>query len=140
VRRIKQIVTASAVAANCPMRVGNTVAWAGPPHDSAGGSLSTRVPKTVRICIFRTPADNFATGSFVRGFRLDASRTRRLLKALTGPGPRRGCPKQRTFAAVGGGPRSGATVELGGCWRVERPDRTAGTANPAVVKSILGVR
>jgi hypothetical protein len=140
VRRIRQLVSAPALAANCPMRVGNTVAWAGPPRNARAGSLLfDRTPKRVRICVYRTPPDNFAVGRFVRGFRLGAARTRRLLGALTGPGPRRGCPKQGTFAVVGGGPRLGAEVELGGCWRVERPDRTAGTAKPAVVRRILGV-
>ena len=139
IRKVKLIVSAQALAADCPMRVGNTVAWAGPPHDArAGAPLFDRAPRRVRVCIFRTPPNNFATGNFVRGFRLDAARTRRLLGALGGPGPRRGCPKQRNFATVGGGPRLGATVELGGCYRVERPDRTAGTAKPAVVRAILG--
>jgi hypothetical protein len=139
VRRLRQIVSAAALAAKCQMRVGNIVAWAGPPHDAkTGGPLFDRTPKRVRVCVYRTPPDNLAVGQFVRGFRLAAARTRRLLRALTGPGPKRGCPKQRTFADVGGGPRLGVSVELGGCYRVERPDRLAGTANPAVVRAILG--
>jgi hypothetical protein len=141
VRRIKQLISAPAVAANCPMRWGNTVAWAGPPRDSAaGGPLFLRAPRTVRVCVFRAPRNRFAVGHFVRGFRLDASRTRRLLTALTGPGPSRGCAKQRTFAVVIRSPGSVASVELGGCWRVERPDRLAGTANQAVARAILGGR
>jgi hypothetical protein len=141
VRRIKQLISAPAVAANCPMRWGNTVAWAGPPRDSAaGGPLFLRAPRTVHVCVFQTPSNRLAVGRFVRGFRLDASRTRRLLRGLTGPGPRRGCPKQRTFAVVIASSGSVANVELGGCWRVDRPDRLAGTANPAVARSILGVR
>jgi hypothetical protein len=60
--------------------------------------------------------------------------------ALTGAGPKRGCPKQRTFALVGASHDNGAVVERGGCYRVERPDRLAGTANPAVVRAILGAR
>jgi hypothetical protein len=139
VRRIKQLITAPAVAAGCPMRWGNSVAWAGPPRDSSGGPLFTVAPKRVRVCVFRTPPDRFAVGRFVRGFRrLDAARTGRLLRALTGPGPRRGCPKQRTFAVVIAHPGSVASVELGGCWRVDRADRLAGTAKPAVVEAILG--
>lgn len=141
VRRVKQLISAAAVAADCPMKWGNTVAWAGPPRDSAGGGpLFDRMPRKVRVCVFRTPSNNFAVGSFVRGFRLDASRTRRLLRALTGAGPRRGCTKQRTFAVISESPGSVAQVELGGCWRVERPDRLAGTANPAVARAILGRR
>jgi hypothetical protein len=141
VRRIRQTISAPALAADCPMRTGNTVAWAGPPHDArAGTPLFDRAPRNVRVCVYRTPPNNFAVGQFVRGFRLDAARTRRLLGALGGPGPKRGCPKQRNFATVGGGRRFGATVELGGCYRVERPDRTAGTANPRVARAILVVR
>jgi hypothetical protein len=139
VRRIKQLISAAAVAANCPMRWGNTVAWAGPPRVSAaGGPLFLRAPRTVHVCVFRTPPNRVAVGHFVRGFRLAASRTRRLLRALTGPGPSRGCRKQRTFAVVIASPGSVAQVELGGCWRVDRPDRLAGTANRAVARSILG--
>ena len=141
VHRIKQILSAAAVTAHCPMQWGNSVAWAGPPRDSAGGPLFPQAPGTVRICVFRTPPDRFAVGHFVRGFRrLDASRTRRLLRALTGAGPRRGCAKQRAFAVVIRSPGSVASVELGGCWRVDRPDRLAGTAKPAVVRAILGGR
>lgn len=141
VRRIRQTISAPALAANCPMRMGNTVAWAGPPHNAHPGTpLFDRAPTKVRVCVYRTPRNNFAVGRFVRGFHLDAARTRQLLGALNGPGPKRGCPKQRNFATVGGGPRFGAAVELGGCYRVERPDRTAGTANPGVARAILGVR
>jgi hypothetical protein len=140
VHRIKQVISAAAVAADCPMEWGNSVAWAGPPRDSTGGPLFTVAPRTVRICIFRTPPNHFAVGYFVRGFRLDASRTRRLLRALTGAGPRRGCAKQRTFAVVIRSAGSVASVELAGCWRVDRADRLAGTAKPAVVRAILGGR
>jgi len=121
------------------MKMGNIVAWAGPHEATTGGPLFDRTPTSVCVFVFRTPADSFATGYFVRGFRLDPARTRRLLRALGGPGPRRGCPKQRNFAVVGGRPRLGAVVELGGCYRVERPDRTSGTAQPAVVKALLRV-
>ncbi|HJU35964.1 MAG TPA: hypothetical protein VJ716_00910 [Gaiellaceae bacterium] len=139
VRRIKQVISAAAVAANCPMKWGNSVAWAGPPRDStAGRPLFTVAPRTVRVCVFRTPPNRFAVGRFVRGFRLDASRTRRLLHALTGGGPGRGCAKQRNFAVVIASAGSAANVELGGCWRVDRPDRLAGTANRGVVRAILG--
>lgn len=142
VRRVRQLTSAAALAANCPMKVGNTVAYAGPPHNTrAGKPLFNHTPRTVGVCIYRTPADNLAVGRFVRGFHLSAARTRRLLEVINGPGPKRGCPKQRNFAALGVGPRiPEAEVELGGCYRVERPDRTAGTANPALVRTILAVR
>jgi hypothetical protein len=138
VHKVKLIVSAKALAANCAMKVGNTVAWAGPREATTGGPLFDRTPKRAHVCVYRTPPNRLAVGYFVRGFRLDAARTRTLLGALDGPGPRRGCPKQRNFAFVGNGPRLGAGVELGGCYRVERPDRTSGTAKPAVVRAILG--
>jgi hypothetical protein len=122
------------------MKIGNTVAWAGPREDTTGGPLFGHAPTRVRVCVFRTLPHRFAVGYFVRGFRLDAAQTRRLLGALRGPGPKRGCPKQRNFAFVGNGPESGAGVELGGCYRVERPDRTSGTADSAVVRALLGRR
>ncbi len=78
-RRIRQLVSAPALAAHCAMRVGNTVAWAGPPRDSTGGPLFDVPPWRTHVCIYRTPPDNFATGRFVRGFRLDVSQTRRLV-------------------------------------------------------------
>ena len=107
-------ITARRCAADCPISWGNTVAWAEPPRDSrTGGPLFTRTPRRVRVCVFRTPADNFAVGNFIRGFRLDESRTRRLLGALTGAGPRRGCAKQRTFAVIIESPGSVAQVEPG---------------------------
>jgi hypothetical protein len=138
VHRIRQLVTAAAVAANCQMRVGNTVAWAGPPRNApAGAPLFDRTPTRLHVCIYRTRPTNFATGYFVRGFRLGVARTRRLLRALTGRGPKRGCPKQRTFAAINANRSVGATVELGGCYRVATAEG-ARTANPAVVRAILG--
>src|SRR6185369_2947509 len=82
------------------------------PRDSTGGPLFIRAPKSVRICIFRTLPNRFALGHFIGGFRLDESRTRRLLGALTGAGPRRGCAKQRTFAVVIRSHGSVASVEL----------------------------
>ena len=71
VRRIRQLVSASALAARCPMRVGNAVAWAGPPRNTTGGPLFVHVPWRTRICIYRTTPDRLALGYFVRGFRLD---------------------------------------------------------------------
>ena len=138
VHKVKLVVSAPALAAHCAMRVGNTVAWAGPPRNSTGGPLFDVPPWRARVCIYRTPSNNFATGNFVRGFRLSVAQTRRLIQALDRPGPRRGCPKQRTFAEVGASVGNAATVELGGCYRVERPDRLAGTAKPVVIRAILG--
>ena len=59
----------------------------GPDHRAtpgpAGRSSPGRRGESASASSGRRP-DNFAVGSFVRGFRLDGSRTRRLLGALTG--------------------------------------------------------
>ena len=75
----------------------------GPPRDSSTGGPLFDVD-AVEECASASSgrrADNFAVGRFVRGFRLDASRTRRLHPERSpAPGPRRGCAKQRTFAVI----------------------------------------
>jgi len=70
----------------------------------------------------------------VRGFRLDRSRTERLLSSLTGGPPSGDCPRQPAFAEVIVRRGTGVNVELGGCYQV---DGTR-TADPAVVEAILG--
>jgi hypothetical protein len=139
--RIKRLVSAPALASNCPMRWKNAMAGTGWPHDRQGGRLFAVAPKTVHVCVFRTQRHAFTVGSFVRGFALDASKTRRLLAALTRPAPSGSCPHERTYAVVIVTPGSAASVELGGCFRVGRPYpfRTGG-ADPAVVRAILGAR
>lgn len=142
VHRIRQTISAPAVAANCPMRWGNVVAE-GEPKLRPDESFFTRMPHTARACIYRAPADHIALGQFVRGKRLGPAQTRRLLDALKGSPTSGRCAKQRTFAMIlAKGSNLGASVELGGCWRVapgfrgRKPD----TADASVVRAILGVR
>jgi hypothetical protein len=140
VHRIRQSISAPALAANCPMRWGNVVAE-GEPKLRPGESFFTPTPHTVRACIYRAPANHIALGQFVRGKRLGPVQTHRLLRALTGSPTSGRCAKQRTFAMIlGKGSSLGASVELGGCWRVA-PGFRGGkphTADAPVVSAILG--
>jgi hypothetical protein len=142
VHKIKQIVSQPALAAKCPMEWGNLVAVGAGPV-TRGGPVSAAVPRIVHVCVYRSPPNHFATGHFVRGFTLGTAKAHRLLRAMTRPAPPAGtCPKLRTFAVLGGPHRLGASIELGGCWRVARwyPQRGVGAANPAVAEAILGSR
>src|SRR5579871_3905109 len=145
VRKIRQTISAAAVAANCPMRWGNVVAE-GVPQLRSGESFFAPTPRTARVCIYRAPADDLADGEFVRGMRLGPAQTRDLLGALTGS-PKSHCPNQRTFAMIlASGSTLGASIELGGCWRVAPGFRgrklaaANNTANASVVRAILGTR
>ena len=133
------MVSATALAAHCAMAVKNEAAGAaGQLGPSSGGPLFAIAPGTVNVCIYRT-GNAFQVGRFVRGFRLDPSRTRRLLGALTGGTPRGSCPDQRLFATVAA--NVAAEVELGGCRRVSRPNLGGlGSAEGAVVRAILQMR
>jgi hypothetical protein len=138
VRKIRLIVSARALAAGCPMGIKDEPAGgAGALQPTPGGPVFETAPTTVRVCIYRT--EDFESGSFVRGFRLDASQTDRLLEAMTYAGPSGSCADARSFAVIVASPELTAQVELGGCWRVARPNLTGlGTADAAAVRAILG--
>lgn len=141
VQKVKLMVSAAALAAHCAMGIKDLPAGGiGPLRETAGGTLFKSLPTTLRVCVYRTPANDFEVGSFVRGFSLDASRTAKLLRAMTGAAPSGSCPNDRTFAVVSAKPELWAEVELGGCFRVGRtyPDYGLGGADPAVVRAILG--
>lgn len=142
VHRIRQLVSAPALAARCDMKWKNeTAGQAGPLRQTSGGAVFAEAPKTVRVCAYRMPPGSTEVGNFVRGFSLDSAKTRRLLAGLTGAGPRGSCSEQRTFAVIIANPGLESNVELGGCFRVVRPypNHGLGSANPAVVRAILGV-
>jgi len=141
VHKVRQMVSAEALAAHCSMQLKDLPAGAiGPLNPTRGGAVLRTTPTTVRVCIYRTGED-FQVGDFVRGIRLDAAQTRRLLRAVTGAAPQGSCPDQRLFAAFGAD-ESWAEVELGGCWRVGReyPDYGLGSADAAEVRAILSAR
>ncbi|HJU37333.1 MAG TPA: hypothetical protein VJ716_07955 [Gaiellaceae bacterium] len=138
VRKLRLMTSAAALATHCAQAVKDEPAGgAGRLDPAPGGRLFATVPKTLRVCLYRTEND-FETGSFIRGFNLDASQTRRLLPALTGPGRGGACRDARMFATVRPKHEPAAEVELGGCWRVARPNLNGlGSADAAVVRAIL---
>ena len=143
VRNVRLLVSAAALAAHCAMEIKDLTADAiGPLDPTSGGRLFASTPKTMHVCIYRTPPNDFEVGRFVRGFALNAAQTSRLLGALTGAAPTGSCPAERTFAVVSAKPERWAEVELGGCWRVggTYPDYGLGSADASVVSAILGAR
>ena len=139
VHKIRQLISAPALAAQCDMRWGVELPG-GLGRRAAGGSLFPVAPKTLRVCVYRTSAEHQDVGNFVRGFKLERLKTARLLAALTRPGPTARCPVQRTYAVLIAGPGQALSVELGGCFRVARryPTSGVGSANPSVIRSLLG--
>jgi hypothetical protein len=139
VRKIRQQISAPALAAGCDMRWGIELPGRAGGR-AAGGPVFAVAPKTVHVCVYRTWGAHHDVGNFVRGFKLDRGRTARLLAALAGAGRGTRCPVQRTFAVVSGAHGEAAQVELGGCFRVARlyPTRGVGRADPTVIRSLLG--
>jgi hypothetical protein len=138
VRRIRLQISAAALASACAMGIKDEPAGgAGELQPTPGGPVFATAPATVRVCIYRT--EDFESGSFVRGFRLGASQTQRLLGAMTYAGrPSGSCPDARSFAVIVANAALSAQVELGGCWRVARPNLSGlGTADAAVVRAVL---
>jgi hypothetical protein len=110
---------------------------------SDGGPVLTSHPNNkLSVCIYQIRASDPEVGDFLRGLVLDAAASENLRAALGGAGPRGTCPLQRQFAVISTPPGAEVNVELGGCWRVQRNDggrQTTGSAEPTVVRSILGI-
>jgi hypothetical protein len=123
VRRTRQMVSPEAYAAGCSMKY-KDMPWLDARYGtarSAGGPLMASTPVSAKVCVYRVTGRDHEVGSFVRGFKLSPAVGRKLLVSLTRPGPTGACPDVRDFASVAfaGGPA--VVVELGGCWRVDRP-------------------
>ena len=131
VRKIKQMISAPALAAGCDMRMGRPTehSWTSKPFYGVH-------PWTVRVCVYRTSARHTWIGNFVRGVHLDRSQTKRLITALRLVAPSTACRMTPEFAEVLTRHRGTSVgVELGGCYRV---NGGPGRADGAVVRSILG--
>jgi hypothetical protein len=139
VREVRLMVSAAALAAHCAMSIKDLPGGGiGSLRLTPGRPLFRSMPKAVDVCVYRT--DDLQVGHFVRGFRLDAAQTHRLLGSMTGAAPSGTCPDERTFAVLSAKPELWAEVELGGCFRVGRtsPDYGLGGADPPAVTAILG--
>lgn len=131
VHKLRLMISAPALATGCDMGMGRPA-----EHSWTPAAFSGVHPWTVRVCVYRTSARHQWVGSFVRGARLDRSQTKRLLAALKGPAPHTSCTMTTEFAEViARHPGVSAGVEIGGCYRV---NGGVGTADPAVLRSILG--
>jgi hypothetical protein len=138
--RQRQMVSPDALAARCPMKYKN-MAYIDARYGrkrSSGGPIVEAPPLSAHVCVYRVTTRDHEVGSFVRGLTLRRKESARLAQALTGPGPARACPDVRDFAVIAftGGPAP--VVELGGCWRVDRPVDGIGTADAREVNAILG--
>lgn len=139
--KVQQIITPQAQAARCSQAFKNmTYIEANAGHASSpGGPVLGTSPATLQVCVYRTEQDP-EVGTFRRSVSLSTEDTRRLLAALTGPGPTGSCPVERDFAVLDSSGGNWATVELGGCFRVAGSGSGLGSADPAVVTALLGGR
>jgi hypothetical protein len=129
VEKIRRLLTAPEAASGCD------AGW-GRPMQHSWSTAVFRVHRTpAHVCIYRTTARHQWVGSFVRGLRLDMAQTKRLVAALKSGGTHLACAKQSTFAEVITTAGASASVELGGCYRV---NGGPGAANVAVVRAIIG--
>ena len=140
VRKVRQLETPQAQAAGCSTRWKNEVAinsQAG-VHVSSGGDLFGQPPKVAHVCLYRDTGADPDAGDFESGFALTEADSAELAKALAGPGRATGCLPQQEFAVIN---FAGvfANVELGGCWRVQRPTGGIGAADALVVKKLLHI-
>lgn len=141
VTRLTRTRTPTSIASGCEMRWKNELSYDGQFHlpSSAGGlPFGGSSPSRLRVCLYHSGAD-IAAGDFERSIRFNGDKAHRLLSALAGPGPSGACRAQHNFATIWASGRW-INVELGGCWRVQRPGTTSetiGTAVPALVKQLL---
>lgn len=141
VKKVRLIVSARAEADGCDMRWKNEnwLATEFGVHVSRGGPVFMQQPRVVHACVYRVVGRDLEVGDFQRGFDLSRRRTATLVTALERPGPSHACPPQREFAVISAESGQTANVELGGCWRVQRPypDNGIGAADPVVVHDLL---
>jgi hypothetical protein len=138
--------TTAAITAQCAPRWKNEVyyyeKYIGVQGPNKGGPV-LQYPryKTLRVCIYKTPARDLTVGTFERGLTLNAHDSSEIRDALGGAGTNRVCRPQRRFAVVTLPITAGSSVnvELGGCWRTARGNKT-GTGDAAVIGKLLGLR
>lgn len=144
-KKLQQQQTPAELAAGCSDKIKNVVAL--DVHfgidASPGGPVFTYHPHAqLRACIYRASPRDDQVGDFVRGIHFTPHQSAQLRAALTGPGTtNNSCPSQDTFAAIATRGGDSIYLELGGCWRLQRdePHVTLGTANPNIIKQLLGI-
>lgn len=141
-QRLRQQRTAAQIANHCQPAWKNEVYLddqAG-ARASPGGPVFTDPTSSVLYgCIYQAPAADLSVGAYVRGLTLTGDGARQLRDALTGAGAGGSCAPQRQFAVISTASGPWVNVELGGCWRVQRPDHAIGIAQPRAVRTLLGL-
>ena len=140
VRRTVQITTRAELRAGCDPQWKDVIqleSGSGALQPSAGGAAFTPRPPRLRICIYRD-----SSYTFIRGGLISQAAESRLLGDIQGGRKSTQCRRPHTEYAVllavspayRGGPI--AEAELGGCYRLLRPDNGVGTISPAGVDII----
>jgi hypothetical protein len=113
--------------------------FGGHPHLSKGGPVFPTSTTSIHACLYRVHGADLEVGDFATGFTLTAAKAGALLRAIQGTGPTGPCADQREFAVLTVDPGISANVELGGCWRVQRPypDHGVGSADPTTTGALL---
>lgn len=142
-QRLRQQRTAAQIANHCQPAWKNEVyldGQAGAQASPGGPVFTDPAASVLYVCLYQAPAADLSVGAYVRGLTLSADGARQLRAALSGADAGGSCAPQRQFAVIGTASGPWVNVELGGCWRVQRPDNAIGTAQPQLVRALLGLR
>jgi hypothetical protein len=135
VRRTVQIATRAELQAGCDPQWKDVIqleSGSGGLQPSAGGPAFTPRPPRLRICIYRD-----SSYTFIRGGLISQAAESKVLGDIQGGRTSTQCRRPHTeyavLLAVSPAYRGGqfAEAELGGCYRVLRPDNQVGTISPA---------
>jgi len=142
VRRGVQLETQAVVESGCPAAwkdmIGFSFAQRQSLRPSPGGPVFSARPLSLRVCVYRDrsgPLDTY----FVGGGRVGGAAESALLRGIAAGRTSAACPRPHARFAVLlpsgiGGPV--VYVEIGGCYRVLRPDNQIGQASPAALAII----
>ncbi|MDX6229817.1 MAG: hypothetical protein QOI76_3207 [Frankiales bacterium] len=107
---------------------------------SAGAPISWQTAE-VTACLFADNGSDPTVGDFVAGRRLTAADREKYLIAVGLPGHQGTCATDHREFVVFTSGHGYASVEVGGCWRVQRQDGgvgSLGSANGALVQELVG--
>ena len=143
VRRTVQITTRAELRAGCDSQWKDVVkmqSGSGDLQPSAGGPAFSPLPPRLRICIYQD-----SSHAFIRGGLISQAAESKLLGDIQGGRTSTQCRRPHTeyavLLAVSPANRGGqiAEAELGGCYRILRPDNRVGTISPAGLAIIRAV-
>ena len=133
VRKTVQISTRAELQAGCDSQWKDMIHMdSGSLQPSAGSPAFSPLPPRLRICIYQDSSHRF-----IRGGLISQAAEKKLLLDIQGGRTSTRCLRPHTeyavLLAVSPAYRGGQTaeVELGGCFRILRPDNRVGTVSPA---------